>query len=535
MGPSIVIHKGDGGDGIAALPLLADGADMDEKHSTVKWRGVLAPLGVRSGDNRMLAMPEPGAQPQTRDLPLPLLYMEKTGNGHDNSVVVGRIDRVWFENDALMGEGVIDLGNDTAREVTRLIDGGYHRWVSIRVDNATSEYQLYRGDQLLDASEFEVRTDGDTQVIPEDVEEVEVATKWRLMNAAIVAEPAFQEAVIGLVDDEDEDTEENEGEGTGGPGEDDDEFAKKDKKPEPDDKDDGKDEDKAKGGKNIPPWLRKKKDMSVSTTAPIFAALLASAAPVRPPGEWFEDPGLERPTPLTVSDDGRIFGHVAVWNTAHVGYPKRRVTPPRDCDYSLFHHGYVRTAEDRDIAVGTIVLGADHAAVDAHITEATLHYAHSGYGVAVVRAGEDEHGVWISGAVCPDVDEVRLAALRRCSLSGDWRGIDGKARFIAALAVNVPGFPTPREQTDEHGVTTALVAAGALAQESRETPNAYVALDPASAREWAREAFSELRRLEEAEKERARLAVEFAALQKRMAAPKVAAMRRRVVGAGSGR
>jgi hypothetical protein len=49
-----------------------------------------------------------------------------------------------------------------------------------------------------------------------------------------------------------------------------------------------------------------------------------------------------------------------------------------------------------------------------------------------------------------------LDALRAASLSGDWRRINGNLELVAALAVNVPGFPIPRTQA-------AMAAAGQLA------------------------------------------------------------------------
>ena len=39
----------------------------------------------------------------------------------------------------------------------------------------------------------------------------------------------------------------------------------------------------------------------------------ASADVFRPPAAWFADPSLSLPTPITVTDDGRIYGHAAQW------------------------------------------------------------------------------------------------------------------------------------------------------------------------------------------------------------------------------
>jgi 2'-5' RNA ligase len=70
------------------------------------------------------------------------------------------------------------------------------------------------------------------------------------------------------------------------------------------------------------------------------AVLVASAADL-PPVEWFEDPKLDGPTPFTVTDDGRVYGHLANWDTCHTGFADRCTTPPRSAsNYAYFRvHG----------------------------------------------------------------------------------------------------------------------------------------------------------------------------------------------------
>lgn len=77
--------------------------------------------------------------------------------------------------------------------------------------------------------------------------------------------------------------------------------------------------------------------------------------------------------------------------------------------------------------------------------------------MADVAIGEDEHGIWVAGAVRPGAAPEQVHALRGSPLSGDWRWIDGEYELVAALAVNTPGFPIPREADTE---TPALVASG---------------------------------------------------------------------------
>jgi hypothetical protein len=76
-----------------------------------------------------------------------------------------------------------------------------------------------------------------------------------------------------------------------------------------------------------------------------------------------------------------------------------------------------------------------------------------------VRAGEDAHGIWVAGALTAQCDDRRVAELRRSPLSGDWRRIGNGLELVAALAVNVPGFPVPRSRVAA-GVPMSLVAAG---------------------------------------------------------------------------
>jgi len=51
---------------------------------------------------------------------------------------------------------------------------------------------------------------------------------------------------------------------------------------------------------------------------------VTAAAPVRPSKAHFEDPKLTRPTAITVGEDRtHVFGHLATWDTCHVGIQGR--------------------------------------------------------------------------------------------------------------------------------------------------------------------------------------------------------------------
>jgi hypothetical protein len=190
-----------------------------------------------------------------------------------------------------------------------------------------------------------------------------------------------------------------------------------------------------------------------------LTALTAAMFPITPPAAWFSNPRLTTPTPLTIEDDGRVFGHIATWGTSHVGMAGG-VKPPRSRSrYAFFATGAVKTAEDSVVNVGQLTLTGGHAPLEASVAEAVQHYDDTSSAFADVAVGEDRTGIWVAGALRPDVDELKLRAIRASSVSGDWRPINGNLELIAVCAVNVPGFPIPRARVAS-GATLALVAAG---------------------------------------------------------------------------
>lgn len=192
----------------------------------------------------------------------------------------------------------------------------------------------------------------------------------------------------------------------------------------------------------------------------------AGAATEYPPIDWFRDPGLGEVTPVTVTADGRVYGHIASWDTQHVGMPGRNVRPPRSrADYGYFHTGAVVASDHGapvEISVGHLTLDTGHASLSADAGDAAAHYDNTGAQVAAVCAGEDQHGIWFAGAVDPGVDELRLRKLRASAVSGDWRPINNNLELVAALMVNTPGFPIPRARVASAAELVPVVAAGMI-------------------------------------------------------------------------
>lgn len=191
-------------------------------------------------------------------------------------------------------------------------------------------------------------------------------------------------------------------------------------------------------------------------------AITAAGFPIKPPLAWFDDPHLSGPTPLTVTADGRVYGHIASWGQKHVGMPGN-VTPPRSrTGYQFFNKGLLATAEGKDVAVGQLTLAGGHAPIYADAARAVEHYDNTRSAAADIHVGEDTHGIWAAGAVRPDVDDLRMRSLRASVPSGDWRPINGRLELVAVCQVNSGGFPIARAMVaSATGEVVALVAAGA--------------------------------------------------------------------------
>lgn len=194
-------------------------------------------------------------------------------------------------------------------------------------------------------------------------------------------------------------------------------------------------------------------------------ALTASLSDKRPPREWFRDPGLTGPSGITVTDEGRVYGHLATWDTCHLSHTGKCVQPPHSSTgYAYFHTGSLVPRTGEEISVGRLTLGTGHAKDDLGPAETMAHYDSTGTIAAYVRVGEDAHGIWVAGVTRPGLSEEKRMELRASPLSGDWRRVGTSLELVAALAVNVAGFPIPRPKgMVASGHLTSLVAAGLLA------------------------------------------------------------------------
>lgn len=360
---------------------------------------LVIPEGVETGDGRTF---EKGAI-DIRELPLPLLWQIETGEGHNGSVVIGRIDYMErVEGGIGNAHGVFDSG-EYGKEAERLVRNGFIRGVSADLDQFEASQEL---PELTENQSGKIGTDK------------LVISHARVMAVTLVPKPAFQECQIYLVEDENQEE------------------------------------------TVIPDGIYVDEMDPVEASALVACGLVAGSIPVVPPHAWFDSPQLDKPTPLTVDDDGRVFGHIAAWHVDHIGMSFGTKPPRSKSNYAYFHTGVVRTDEGKDVPVGQLTLAGGHASLEASAQEAVRHYDDTASAIADVHAGEDAFGIWVAGALRPGTTPEQIRALRASAPSGDWRPIKGQLELVAVCQVNVPGFPIARARVAS-GAVMALVAAGA--------------------------------------------------------------------------
>lgn len=396
------------------------------------WSGLIAPIDKVTGDRRRFAVPL-----RHRDLPLPLMMQIETDEGHRKSVVVGRILGIETR-DGAQGYGMYAHGDFLNTELFPYAGQAIEQLragvigPSVDLDDITYEYRNADGTPFSEQAYFEAVERGEKPERPEFV-----VTDGRISATTLVNIPAFAEVKLELGTAPDED--------------------------------------------GVMEALMASLAAGCEECEEGAALTAAASAPVAPPAAAFADPALPGPTPFTITDDGRVYGHVATWGTCHVGFPGQCVTPPQSASgYAYFHTGEVVTAEGDHIPVGKVVVGTKHANIRAGLQAAAQHYDDTGRVGAYVRAGEDAHGIWVAGVVAPGVDEEMLATMRANPLSGDWRRAGAGLEMVAALAVPVPGFPVARAAKPTFGADAepfALVASGVIVRPATATGTGLLEID----------------------------------------------------------
>lgn len=407
-----------------------------------KFRTLLAPIGVSTGDGRRFAS---GAITLAA-LPIPFEWARSREMGHDGAVVVGVIQEAtvatvsqavadgWISAEAAKASG---LGNDAEAVWGRgeLFDDASREDMPRLAEDVAEAMHLIEAGTLgpsVDLDSFEAMPVLEGSDEPLDWETVEaiyeetgeepaielLVTEGRVRAATLVSIPAFAETSRPL------------------------ELVTA----EPADGEPVEETDTEAGART--------------------AALIASVAAVaRPAVAAFALPELDGLTPITWDwDNGRVFGHIAPWATCHVGYPDMCVTPPRDADgaYAWFNRHAVETEDGGTIFTGRITVGGRHAGLALSASGAMAEY--DGKTVAAhVRAYEDAHGIVVAGVIEPGLAAAERATLDRRKVSGDWRETAAGLSLVEVLALSPgprqhsePGFPV--ETFSRGGRQVALTA-----------------------------------------------------------------------------
>ncbi len=398
-----------------------DGDDsMDYTGQTAPWRGPLAVEGIVTGDGREFA-----ADALTwAELPVPLRWNKEDSHGGEARTIavnVGRIDKIWRDGSLIMGEGVLDLSDDDGRRVHAKIEGKFLRGVSIDADSIADADVEFVWPEDVNAGTGEGDDEDIFEMLFAQPEKV-VFHGGRIRAATLVDIPAFAEAYIALLDE------------AGAV---------------------------VAGGTPVSEAELLTLQEAERVAAPL-TSVTAGAELFRPPVDWFSDPKLSLPTPITVTDDGRIYGHAAQWGSCHIGQDDVCVQPPHEDAHPYYRTGEVACADGTRVAVGQITVGTGHAPLHYGASPAAEHYDNTGAAVADVAVGNDAHGIWVAGAIRPGADPLKVYELQAAGqVSGDWRRIGGQLRLVGLLAVNVPGFPVPKMRARvASGEPQALVAAG---------------------------------------------------------------------------
>lgn len=163
------------------------------------------------------------------------------------------------------------------------------------------------------------------------------------------------------------------------------------------------------------------------------------------------------------------FGYIAEWGVCHITYAGVCVeAPPSASNYAFFSTGNIVCSDGKVVEVGSLTIDTGHAPHSMSARAAAAHYDNTGAVWAYVAVGEDERGIWFSGIVSPNATEAQIKeALASGRVSGDWRTIGGSLELVAALSVNVAGFPKVAAGIDASG-QVSLTAAGISEPESAD-------------------------------------------------------------------
>lgn len=354
--------------------------------------------GERTPDGRCI---DPNAINFDRPPPysIRLQTRQPESGGHAGAEVCGVINRIARDGLTIVADGLLDLSLEAGISAYNLI-----------TNRTMQTWSPDLGDAVIDTEE---NYDDEDANLMSDQAQVHHFVKASFLGATLVAMPALASAVVELLNDDGS------------------VLIPAPQRTGPTEEPVGVTHEP-----NIFKYITDRTDHEISEIA-------ACAGPTAPPPEFFEDPNLpELQRFVTITADGRVFGHISAWDECHIGILGRCVTIAEiDRDLSYGAPGYVVCADGSQV-LGTrpLPIKGGHATKGLPYMMAMSHYDDPASGIADYLCGWDDHGMWFSGALRPDVTEEQLRILRASGVSLDARERDGALRYLGMCSVNTPAF-----------------------------------------------------------------------------------------------
>ncbi len=326
-----------------------------------------------------------------RDLPLSLRAQFKDDFGHMGADLVGRLDAVRVSGPNVEGWGWF---SDTpeGRKAYDAVSDGSLRGNSIDMADVKVKVKIDWGDEEPDFDEW---------FTPVDV--MVNFTESRIAATTLVATPAFATA-YAIIEDEDEDAE----------------------------------------------LVASLVVTEVNILQP--EPDLTASVMVQAPWEAFFTEETDTLCPLTVTDEGHVFGHLAQWGSCHTGWQNQCVIVPHSVsNYGHFNVSPIPTTEGR-VRTGPIFLLGGHEATAEYVNKAVADVANVW---ADVRLTDGKLGPWVSGYVRPGTAPEKVYAGQASRISGHWKREGRDLELYAIASVCAAGFDTPylEAEYDDEGVT----------------------------------------------------------------------------------
>ena len=373
-----------------ALAALVDASAVDEESTGLLDEAWVSPGGIAFSETLAGGRDFTEVEWSWRDPTVsltPLMLQTKNEPGHQGSVLAGFASEFWMDGTTPYARGRF-YDSEAGRAARDILKGGDRFGVSVDPSEAVDYEASINCTETNDAGECIAG------------EKISKFTKYQIAGLTMCPFPAFERASIVL---------------------------------------DSGEPVRASASTVTPPreWMRLPEPVP---GAPWFDGLDADDVLV----EQFDKNGdfVGIACPLTIRDDGLVYGHLTYWGQCHTGDPWGRgvcasATPSRT-GYAEFHTGEVACGDGSRVPTGRLVVGCEHS--DAHgVAGVRDHLAHAGMGWADVHVVDGDIGPWLCGVLDPSLTAEQIRTLRALSLSGEWVGELG-----GVLAVNASGLPIQR-------------------------------------------------------------------------------------------